>query len=127
MIYHTKQDNKKKRKEVFGWQPLHQRSKTDAAKPPATEDVIKVMEEKTKKMPADTPKSLETEPEPVVHSRLGNCLSDKLEPDYTEQSTANCKISRFWALNCHQPACFRGVGTDEKYEHVAQFLRVFLI
>lgn len=85
------------------------------------------MSEEAKETPEDTPQSLEARSGPLVHPGFDVRLSGKPSPGYTKSSMVIDDVSRFWVLNCREPACYRELGLDDKYEHVARFLRAFLI
>lgn len=62
-----------------------------------------------------------------MHYSFDDRPSGKLPPGCTESSMNSDDVSIPWVLNRSELACFRELGTDEKYEHITPSIRVFLL
>lgn len=85
------------------------------------------MTEEAEKPFKDPVQSLEAKSRLIVHFGFDERLSDKLSHDCTESCMPIDDVAISWVPSCRQPARCRELETNEKYEHVASFWRMFRI
>lgn len=91
------------------------------------EDVVDEMTKKAKGKLGDVAQSAEAESRPMVCSVFAYCVREKLHPGYTEPFIAINHVYRSSVLSFAQPVYSCELQTDEKWKHVNQFVRAFLI
>lgn len=83
------------------------------------------MAEEAKKTPEDASQSLEAQSRSLLHSGFDGQLVGRLPPDQVEPSMPIDVVGCSWVRNIGKPACFRKLGTNDKYDHVARFCTRF--
>lgn len=71
-----------------------------AGKHPTTADFVKKETVEMNKSSNDTPGSQKEESDQIVHSDFDDRLSSKLQPGYTEPSTAIDEVRHSWVRKC---------------------------
>lgn len=76
-------------------------SKSSAANPSETVDVVEVVAKEAKERPEGISESAAADPKPMVHYGFNDRLGGKLAPGYSEKTLATEEISRSRVMKCH--------------------------
>lgn len=86
---------------------LHQDSKKNAAKSPATADAVRKKTEEAQKAPKDSAEPEEEKSRPIVYLGFNDCCSGKLPTGYNRPLMATDEVGRLLVRNCCQPVSYR--------------------